>query len=93
MSVQTIEQRLNELAKLRDRIDAEVRRLHAQMVRTPKPITRRSRHTMPDCGTESGYQRHYRLGEKCEPCKVAHAAHTAEAHRRRRLLKSAGVTS
>lgn len=36
---------------------------------------RRPKAVVPECGTETGYQRHRGRGEKCEPCRLAHNEH------------------
>ena len=68
--------RLIELDRLAEKIARERRRLLAIA-----PRDRRSRHDIPPCGTETGYQRHYWRGEDCEPCRVAHAAHNRAQYR------------
>lgn len=86
MSIQTIEQRAAELLRLRDKIDAELARLDAEY----KPGKKRSKHVIPDCGTESAYQRHRWYGEpQDEACKTAHAAYERSAAIRRRMRKAA----
>lgn len=80
--VQTTEQRIAELLKLRDRLDAELVRLMPT-----NPAVRRSRKVPPRCGTESGYQRHRYLGETCDDCKRAHADHERAAAIIRRSRK------
>jgi hypothetical protein len=68
--VQTVDQRIDELLRLRDRIDAELVRL------AHKPGQRRSRKIIPPCGTETAYQRHRYYGEPCDDeCRAAHARH------------------
>lgn len=84
-AIQTLEERLDELERLLDKVDQEIRRVAFAIKSEPKS-TKRSRYVVPDCGTESGYQRHHFRGEKCDECRVAHAKHTAQAARRRRLL-------
>lgn len=89
--IETPQQRLARLLDLRRSVDQEIRRLNDEIARAHRPkITRRSRHEIPPCGTESAYQRHRWLGEQCpegDTCKRAHARHTAETAARRRLLK------
>lgn len=80
--IQTSEQRMGELLKLRDKIDAELCRLIPA-----QPGIRRSRKVDPPCGTETGYQRHRYRGEKCDDCKRAHADHERAAAIVRRARK------
>ncbi len=80
--IQTAEQRIAELLKLRDRIDAELGRLMPHNA----PV-RRSRKVLPQCGTESGYQRHRYLGETCDECRQAHASHERAASILRRARR------
>lgn len=61
--------RLIELERLRREVEREIRRL-TTVLATRK---RRSRKIVPDCGTETGYQRHRYRGEDCADCKRAHA--------------------
>jgi hypothetical protein len=90
------EQRLIELHKLRDQIDAEIRGIEDALVRATvarekaaearigKRRDRRQR--VAECGTPSGYYRHRRtLNEPaCEPCKLAHRVAEQIRVRRRR---------
>lgn len=86
MSIQSIEQRIGELLRLRDKIDAELSRLD----RTAYPPKKRPRSVIPECGTESAYQRHRWYGEpQDEACKAAHAAHERGAALLRRMRKVA----
>lgn len=87
-----IRKRIDDLIDLRKRIDDELLVLadEADHVDTPNPNRRRSRHILPECGTESGYQRHRRLKEACEPCKIAHANHERIKAAQRRLNKMTG---
>lgn len=83
-AVQCIEERAAELLKLRDKIDAELARLDKQY----KPNKKRSRKEIPDCGTESAYQRHrWYSEEQDEACKAAHAEYERLAAARRRMRK------
>lgn len=65
-----LEQRVEELTEMRNRINAEIRATKAAMRKQGK------RGPRPPCGTEKGYQRHYREGETCIPCMNAHRAHS-----------------
>lgn len=86
MSVQTVEQRIGELLRLRDKIDAELRRIDASY----QPKKKRPRNVIPECGTETAYQRHRHLGEeRDDACKAAHAAHERAAALLRRMRKIA----
>jgi hypothetical protein len=86
-----ISDRIDELTALRRRIDDEILILAAEGETIDDGTgTRRSRHVVPDCGTESGYQRHRHRGEDCEPCKAAHATHERVKAARRRLRQIAG---
>lgn len=72
--VATVDQRIGELLRLRRKIDDELARL-AIVSGLEKP-KHRSKHIVPDCGTESAYQRHRYYGEpRCEPCLAAHSEH------------------
>lgn len=88
MSVQTIEQRVGELLRLRDKIDAELARIDGCY----RPGRRRSRHEIPPCGTETAYQRHKYFDEACpegDACRLAHNAHEKTANMLRRMRKVA----
>lgn len=86
MSVQTVEQRVGELLRLRDKIDAELARIDDDY----RPKKKRPRSVIPKCGTESAYQRHRWYGEdQDEACKAAHAAHERGAAMLRRMRKVA----
>jgi hypothetical protein len=77
MSVQTLEQRLLALRELRRRVDAEVRQVKAAIAdQKPPGKRRRSRNVIPECGTESAYQRHHHYGELADAaCLAAHREH------------------
>lgn len=81
--------RFNELIAQRDAIDAELLVLADEIhgYGTPTTRRRRSRHEVPECGTESGYQRHRHRGETCDPCKAAHAEHQRINEARRKLAR------
>jgi hypothetical protein len=84
------EARLRDLYQLRKRVEDEIAALEA-----PQAVlnTKRSRNIIPECGTESAYQRHAHSGDtatdehrvSCQPCRAAHAAHERLAATRRRL--------
>lgn len=80
MSVQTLEQRLIALRDLRRAVDAEVRKVKAAIAdQRPPTRPRRSRSVVPECGSESAYQRHRNRGEVADyACLDAHALHEAE---------------
>lgn len=90
MSVQTLEQRLAALRDLRRRVDAEVRQVKAAIAdQKPPSKRRRSRNVIPDCGTESAYQRHHHFGEIAdEACLAAHAEHERARAASRRERKA-----
>jgi hypothetical protein len=71
MSVQSIEQRIAELLHLRRKVDDELARL-AAVAGVEKP-RHRSKKVIPECGTESAYQRHRYYGEpQDDACRAAH---------------------
>lgn len=72
--------RLIELARLQRKIEAEINRAQRDIPQR----RRRSRYDIPPCGTETGYQRHRYLGEKCDECREAHAAHNRLKERAKR---------
>lgn len=85
-----IKERIGELDKLRRRIDDEIAILMAELSETEaqcKQARRRSPLTIPECGTETGYQRHRNRGEKCVECRAAHAAHNRAEDARRRIAR------
>lgn len=84
-AAQTVEERAAELLRLRAKVDEELIRL-ARTIDTSK---RRSKFDVPECGSETGYQRHRYLGEKCDECRVAHNAHEKAARAIRMLRKVA----
>lgn len=87
-AVQTPKERVVELLKLRDSIDAEIARLSYGL----RPTHKRPRNVVPDCGSETAYQRHKYYGEECpdgDACKKAHALHERLASVTRRSKKVA----
>lgn len=79
--------RLNYLAALRRRVDAEMDDLAVQIANVAVTPTgqKRSRKVIPPCGTESAYQRHRYFKEAAdEECLAAHAAHERVRARIRR---------
>ena len=53
-----------------------------------REVTRvRPRTVVPECGTESGYQRHRARREDCARCRAAHAKHEREKAHARRLAQ------
>jgi hypothetical protein len=79
--------RLAELQRLHRATEAEMSRV-ARKLAAERGRKKRSRYDIPECGTESGYQRHRHRGEECALCRRAHADHNrlqyriAEARRR-----------
>lgn len=70
--IQTPEQRAADLLRLRDLIDAELARIRY----ATQTVKKRPRSVIPECGTETAYQRHRHYGEeRDEACKAAHAQH------------------
>lgn len=65
---QSSERRIQELMHLRDRIDTEIVAVYERASKR-----RRSSLVVPECGTETAYQRHLLRGEKCLGCTRAHA--------------------
>ena len=90
-AVQSVEARAAELLKLRRKIDAELARLAGDKA----PRTRRSKFDVPECGTESAYQRHRYYGDdKCAPCVAAHSEHErVQAALRRERARSARLAA
>lgn len=77
--------RLNELYRLRQRIDEEIRALHEMQQSVSR--RRRKRRSEAVCGTDGGYHRHRRILKEpaCEACKMAHRIAEAErVHKHRR---------
>lgn len=71
-AVQSIESRIAELLRLRRKIDDELARLAAHKV----PRTRRSKFDVPECGSETAYQRHRHYGQPIDDaCRAAHNEH------------------
>lgn len=83
----TLRARLETLLERESKIGAEIRELRLLLGDAAKvhktPTGRRSRHDVPECGTESAYQRHRHYGDTasetrrvtCVPCLEGHAAH------------------
>lgn len=92
--VAQLNKRIEDLIALRNRIDDELLVLadEAQGVDIPGTMRRRPRHVVPECGTESGYQRHRTHGETCDECKAAHSAHERVKSAQRRLRKLASAS-
>lgn len=90
MNALTRDEAIAKLAKLRTHrraIDAEIEQLARLIDRSkPQPKTRRrSRHVIPECGSESAYQRHRWYDEpKDDACLKAHARYTADQAKKRR---------
>ena len=77
-------ERVEELTELRDKIDLEIRRVKAAMRTINRTKMGRPTTPRPPCGTEKGYQRHYREGEDCWDCRVAHSQHERDRYAARR---------
>ena len=73
MRARTPAEKLDELLTLQARVEAEIKHtLHTIQRRT----ARRSRLVVPECGTETAYQRHHHRGEDIDDeCKAAHRLH------------------
>ena len=80
----TPRQRLHELTALRNRIDAEITALRADLEARDK-ARRRAAMKTAECGTDPGYYRHRRTlnEEACEACKKAHREYEATRVSRR----------
>ncbi len=99
------EERLLELHKLRDRIEAEIQELEDAIVRVSlaraKAIAegavrrRRRKRATAMCGTPSGYYRHRRTLQEpaCEECKAAHRIAEAIRVEKRRAEAATGEAS
>lgn len=86
MNAPLLQARLDTLVTRRGKIDAEIDELRELLGLTGR---RRSRLVPPECGTESGYQRHRHYSEKCDDCRAAHAAHERARVARLRDLEDA----
>ena len=65
---------VDALLTLRARVEAQIRSTLARI--NAEPARKRSRFVVPDCGTESAFQRHHHFGEPIdEPCRDAHRLH------------------
>jgi hypothetical protein len=70
-------ERLDFLREARAVLDDQIRALRAKL-EGKRP--RRSRLVMPECGTESAYQRHRYYSEPTDAaCRAAHAEHNRKA--------------
>lgn len=79
--------KLAQLRVLRAKVDAEIEAVAKVIAVAERPkITRRSRYVEPECGTESGYQRHRYKGERCPACVRGHAEHQRDAEAARKAL-------
>lgn len=73
---------LDELLTQRARIDHQIREA-LRIIDTTTPTGRRSRRVIPECGSETAYQRHRHFRDTatddrrvtCEPCLEAHRLH------------------
>lgn len=89
--VQTYEQRIAELLRLRRKVDQELARLAS----VPVPRTKRSKFDVPECGTDTAYQRHRYYGEDIdEECRLAHNEYErVQAALRRERARSARIAA
>lgn len=74
MQARTPAEKIDQLLALRTKVEAqitaELRRINNQ------PTKKRSRHVVPECGTESAFQRHHHYGEPIDQaCRDAHRLH------------------
>jgi ABC-type nickel/cobalt efflux system permease component RcnA len=88
----TADERLARLYQLRDRLDAEILAAEHLARKSPRRVKKRPRNVIPDCGTESAYQRHRHFKTLPGPddecgCRAAHAAHNRELERQRKLRR------
>lgn len=79
----------DELAALREQaraLDAEITRLSEQLANPERtPTGKRPRKVVPECGTETAYQRHRYLGEPIDDeCREGHNAHNRAKRLERR---------
>lgn len=87
--VENCPHRCHHLATLREQareLDAEITRL-AEQVANPErtPTGKRPRKVIPECGTETAYQRHRYRGEDIdEACRAGHNAYNRAKERERR---------
>jgi hypothetical protein len=88
--------RIEELLRLRNRIDAEIEQIEHEIVlemeatKRAKAAARRAsvpirRRPLAVCGTDTGYYRHRRTLQEpaCDACKLAHRVYEAERRTRR----------
>lgn len=74
-------EKIDQLLTLRAKVDAELKAAVARL--NAQPARKRSRLVVPECGTESAYQRHRHYGEETdEPCKAAHRLHNRLSYAR-----------
>ena len=86
-------ERLAKMYALRDRLDAEIAAAEALARKSPRRGKKRPRNIIPECGTESAYQRHRHYGTLPGPddecgCRAGHAAHNREIERQRKLRRN-----
>lgn len=78
---------LDQLLTERNRIDHQIREA-LRIVSNHQP-GRRSRLVVPECGSESAYQRHRHNGEEAdEACKAAHRLHNRVAYAQAKLRET-----
>lgn len=74
MQARTPEEKVDQLLTLRAKVEAELRATLAEI--NAEPARKRSRLVVPECGTESAYQRHRHYGEEADDeCLAAHRLH------------------
>lgn len=74
MSDPTLAEKVDALLALSAKVDAEIIAILREM--NGEPPKRRSRYVIPECGTESAFQRHHYYGEDIdEACREAHRLH------------------
>lgn len=86
-AAKALEDHLGDLLTERARIDHQIR----QALRAVEGHKgeRRSRLVVPDCGSETAYQRHRHQGEDAdEKCKAAHRLHNRVAYAQAKLREA-----
>lgn len=74
MRARTPAEKVDQLLTLRAKVEAEIRATLAKI--NGDPPMRRSRLVVPECGSETAYQRHLHRGETADAdCKEAHRLH------------------
>lgn len=74
MQAYTPAERVDQLLTLRAKVEAQIRHELAKIAAEPQ--RKRSRFVVPECGTESAFQRHHHFGEPIDAqCRDAHRLH------------------